>query len=600
MARARPRATRSTARETEQGVSQDRRRLAGRYSVERSVGHGGMAQVYEGTDTVLGRTVAIKVLAPQYASDDAFVARFRREAQAVAQLNHPGVVSVYDTGSDDGVHYIVMEYVSGRTLADILEKEGRLQPERAAEIAAQIAQALSFAHAAGIIHRDVKPANIMLSSQGSVKVMDFGIARALSTQTLTQTATVLGTASYLSPEQAQGEAVDARSDIYSLGVVLYEMLTGRPPFTGDTPVAVAYKHVRETPPVPSDIVPEVSPELDAVVMKAMAKNPANRYASASEMAEDLERVSRGEPVLATPILPGTETQVIRRTQEGTAVLPATLPEDEERGRGRRTLVGILLALVILGGLAALLFFLARGLIGGTKTVTVPDVRGQTLQQAKFHLQKRNLVPDVVVRASDQPKGDVISQDPGAGTKVDENTTVHLVVSGGPQQVTVPDITGKTPDEAKKVLKDAKLKLGDQLGSVPSDTIPKDQIVSQSPSADATVGVGTAVDYNVSSGPAQTAVPNVVCKTVGQAISAIKSRNLEPKDGGQADQPNLQCPQPDRVASTDPGPGELVNPGTTVTYFTSFAPTPTPTTPSPTLTAAPGAKDHGKHKGKPKH
>ena len=309
--------------------------LGERYNVDRSVGRGGMAQVYEGTDTVLGRTVAIKVLAPQYARDEAFVARFRREAQAVARLNHPGVVSVYDTGSDDGVHYIVMEYVPGRTLAQVLEQEGRLQPERAAEIARSVAQALAFAHSAGIIHRDVKPGNIMLGSSGGVKVMDFGIARALSSQTLTQTATVLGTASYLSPEQAQGEALDARSDIYSLGVVLYEMLTGRPPFSGDTPVAVAYKHVREDPVLPSTLAPEVTPDLEAIVMKAMAKNAANRYATSQEMAEDLDRYLQGEPVMATPLLPGTDTMVIGRTDEGTAVLPGPLAAQEEEGRGRR-------------------------------------------------------------------------------------------------------------------------------------------------------------------------------------------------------------------------------------------------------------------------
>jgi serine/threonine-protein kinase len=561
-------------------VSDNRRRLAGRYSVERSVGHGGMAQVYEGTDTVLGRTVAIKVLAPQYARDDAFVARFRREAQAAAKLNHPGVVSVYDTGSDDGVHYIVMEYVAGRTLAQVLEQEGRLQPERAAEIAAQVAHALSFAHAAGIIHRDVKPANIMLAPSGGVKVMDFGIARALSSQTLTQTATVLGTASYLSPQQAQGEAVDARSDIYSLGVVLYEMLTGRPPFTGDTPVAVAYKHVRENPRLPSELVPEVSPELDAVVMKALAKNPANRYATASEMAEDLERALRGEPVLATPLLPGADTQVIRRTQEGTAVLPPAV-EEEEGGRRSRVLVGILLALLILGVLAVALYFLARGLVGGATTVTVPNVKGENVQAARFELRQKNLVPNVTIKASNQPVQEVISQDPAPGTKVDENSTVNLVVSGGPRTVTIPDITGQTEDQASQTLKQVKLKLGQKLSESPSDTVPAGQILNQTPRAGQNVAVGTAIDYVLSTGPQQTAVPNVICKTVGQAISALHSRGLEAQDGGQASQPNLQCPDPNRVASTNPDPGSLVDPGSTVTYFTSLAtPSPSVTTPSP--------------------
>jgi eukaryotic-like serine/threonine-protein kinase len=563
-------------------VSEDRRRLGGRYSVERSVGHGGMAQVYEGTDTVLGRTVAIKVLAPHFARDDAFVARFRREAQAAASLNHPGVVSVYDTGSDNGVHYIVMEYVAGRTLAQVLEQEGRLQPERAAEIARSVAQALSFAHSAGIIHRDVKPANIMLSSQGGVKVMDFGIARALSSQTLTQTATVLGTASYLSPEQAQGEVVDARSDIYSLGVVLYEMLTGQPPFSGDTPVAVAYKHVREDPPLPTSLVPELPQDLEAIVMKAMAKNPANRYANAQEMAEDLDRFLGGEPVMATPLLPGTDTMVISHRDERTAVLPPTPPEEEER-KGARTLGWILLALLILGALGLALYFLAHNLVGGTKTVTVPNVVGQPFQSAELVLQRKNLVPKTRFVASAKRENQVIRQEPKAGAKVDENSTVKLIVSGGPRSVTVPDVTGKTPEQAAQVLKGANLRLGSKEADVSSDTFPEGQIVRQIPRAGDSVPVRTAVNYVLSTGPQQIPVPNVVCMTVSDARSAIEGKGLVPQSGGTASQPNLNCPQGNKVAATNPDSGTLVDPGSPVTIFRSFAPSPSPTTPSPTLT-----------------
>jgi serine/threonine protein kinase len=357
-------------------VSQDQRLLGGRYQLEGLLGQGGMAQVYRGTDTVLGRTVAIKVLGPQYTRDEAFVTRFRREAQAAARLNHPGVVSVYDTGSDQGVHYIVMEYVAGRTLAEILHQEGRLLPERAAEVAAQVAGALSFAHAAHLVHRDVKPANIMLTPGGEVKVMDFGIARALSTDSLTQTATVLGTASYLSPEQAQGAAVDPRSDVYSLGVVLYEMLTGQAPFAGDSPVAVAYKHVREDPVLPTALVPEVGEDLEAVVMKAMAKNPANRYASAEEMKEDLERVLHGEPVAATPVLaPEQSTQVLTRPVRDTAVLPVPAVDDERRRRrqGARwmvALVAFLVFLLLAGG-----FLVVRAAFQGSPAALTPPSPG---------------------------------------------------------------------------------------------------------------------------------------------------------------------------------------------------------------------------------
>jgi len=357
-------------------VSQDQRLLGNRYRIEDLLGQGGMAQVYRGTDTVLGRTVAIKVLSPQYARDDAFVTRFRREAQAAAKLNHPGVVSVYDTGSDDSVHYIVMEYVAGRTLAEVLSSEGRLSPERSAEVAAQVAGALSFAHAAGLVHRDIKPGNIMLTPSGEVKVMDFGIARALSSESLTQTATVLGTASYLSPEQAQGSPVDARSDLYSLGVVLYEMLTGQPPFAGDSPVAVAYKHVREDPVLPTDLVPEVGEDLQAVVMKAMAKNPANRYSSAEEMKQDLERVLHGEPVVATPILPGEDTdELAGAAPAGTEVLPATAPPPSTgRGGGwRAALIALVVLALLVGG-----FLLARTLAGSSPATTTPGIRTPTV------------------------------------------------------------------------------------------------------------------------------------------------------------------------------------------------------------------------------
>src|ERR687891_2165023 len=257
-----------------------------------------MAKVFRGTDQVLGRTVAIKVLSPQFTDDAQFVARFRREAQSAAALNHPNIVGVFDTGSQGDVHYIVMEYVEGRTLRDVIRNEGPLLPQRAVEIADAVAKALEPAHQAGMVHRDIKPGNIMLTSDGEVKVMDFGIARTSTGDTLTQTAAVLGTASYLSPEQAQGHPVDVRSDIYSLGCVLYEMVAGRPPFPGDSPVTVASKHVLEQPTPPSQINQDVSPDLDAVILRALAKNPANRYQSATEMREDLERVKRGQPVEA--------------------------------------------------------------------------------------------------------------------------------------------------------------------------------------------------------------------------------------------------------------------------------------------------------------
>jgi serine/threonine protein kinase len=298
----------------------EHRLLSGRYRIEEFLGHGGMARVYRGTDLVLGRTVAVKVLNEQLSRDPRAVKRFRREAQAAAGLSHPGIVAVFDTGSDGDVRYIVMEYVTGRTLADILREEGPLASEPAAALASAVATSLAHAHAKGIVHRDIKPANIMRTPSGEVKVMDFGIARAASFDTLTQTATIMGTASYLAPEQARGDPIDARTDVYSLGVVLFEMLTGRPPFIADSPVAVAYKHVGEDPVPPSRVDPKVGPDLDSVVLTAMAKDPAARYQTADAMGQDLNRfVSSGVAEDAASAAGGEPTGEL--PVQRTAVLP---------------------------------------------------------------------------------------------------------------------------------------------------------------------------------------------------------------------------------------------------------------------------------------
>jgi len=350
-----------------------------------------MAKVFLGSDTVLGRTVAVKVLAPQFADDDGFVMRFRREAQAAASIGHPNIVSVFDTGSDDGVHFIVMEYVEGRTLAEILAGGGRILPERAIDIAIDVCGALEAAHAQGVIHRDIKPGNIMLNPRGEVKVTDFGIARVTTTaDTVAQTAAILGTASYLSPEQAQGQPVDGRSDIYSLGCVLYEMVTGRPPFLGDSPVAVASKQVLEQPTPPSRLNSDVTADLDAVILRALAKNPANRYQSAEEMRSDLERAKRGLPVQATPLLAAGATQVLDRPPaHPTEVLAPTEPD-------RRTnWVPIVVTLVLIALLGALLWFLAVNVLNNDDQqtgvlVTVPDVVGDRRAQAIGELEDAGL------------------------------------------------------------------------------------------------------------------------------------------------------------------------------------------------------------------
>ena len=355
--------------------------LLDRYEVGRLLGAGGMAEVFEGRDRLLARRVAIKVLQAQFVRDPSFLIRFKREAQAAASLSHPNIVGVYDTGSEDGTHFIVMEYVDGRTLKDVIRAEGPLYPERAAEICADVCSALAAAHARGLIHRDIKPGNVMLTPEGKVKVMDFGIARATTSETITQTAAVVGTAQYISPEQAQGQTVDYRSDLYSVGCCLYEMLTGTVPFTGATPVAIAYRHVREDPTPPRQLNPDVPPPLEAICLKAMAKLPDNRYQTAAELHDDLERFRTGQPVLATPLMDAAATtQAIPRGDTGpdpTAMLGGMTaaggatgyaePYEEERRTSVGWIVVSLLALVLVGLVA---FFITRQVTGtGTNTAT---------------------------------------------------------------------------------------------------------------------------------------------------------------------------------------------------------------------------------------
>ena len=346
--------------------------LLDRYEVGRLLGAGGMAEVFEGRDRLLARRVAIKVLQAQFARDPSFLIRFKREAQAAASLSHPNIVGVYDTGTEDGTHFIVMEFVDGRTLKEVIRTEGPLYPERAAEICADVCSALVAAHARGLIHRDIKPGNVMLTPEGKVKVMDFGIARATTSETITQTAAVIGTAQYISPEQAQGQTVDYRSDLYSLGCCLYEMLTGTVPFTGATPVAIAYRHVREDPTPPRMLNPDVPAPLEAICLKAMAKLPDNRYQTAAEFHDDLERFRNGQPVHATPLLdPAATTQAIPHgaAADQTAMLGGPVTADRttryaEPEEERRTSVGwivVSLLALILVGLAA--YFITRALTG---------------------------------------------------------------------------------------------------------------------------------------------------------------------------------------------------------------------------------------------
>jgi serine/threonine protein kinase len=535
-----------------------------------------MAKVFLGTDTVLGRTVAIKMLAPQFADDDGFVQRFRREAQAAASIGHPHIVSVFDTGSDDGLHYIVMEYVEGKTLADYLAGGGRIMPDRAIDIAMDVCTALEAAHAQGVIHRDIKPGNIMLNERGEVKVTDFGIARVTTTaDTVAQTAAILGTASYLSPEQAQGLPVDGRSDIYSLGCVLFEMVTGRPPFLGDSPVAIASKQVLEQPNPPSRLNPDVTADLDAVILRALAKNPDNRYQSAEEMRADLDRAKRGLPVDATPLLVGTTQVIDRPPPQSTQVLPP--PAEPER----RNWIPIVVTLFLIALLGGLLWFLAANLLSDDDNQTgvlveVPNVVDQTRSQAESILEDAGFVPviaDRVPATGEQQPGTVLEQDPKAGEQVERGSNVNLTIVGNPETVEIPDLQGQSVADAQAALTD--------LGLVPggpteeSSDIDEGLVTRTDPAAGQEADRGSTVTIFVSSGPEIVTVPGVTCQSFGSAQRDLRAAGLVPVQSSETRPPNPLCPNnQNKVAAQDPEQGAQVPVGMQVTLFPGETPTAT--------------------------
>ncbi len=447
--------------------------LGDRYRLGELLGRGGMAEVHIGQDVRLGRDVAVKMLRPDMARDPTFQARFRREAQSAASLNHPSIVAVYDTGEDDfagnPVPYIVMEYVEGSTLRELLASGSRLVPERALEIVDGILAALAYSHQRGIVHRDIKPANVMLNRNGEVKVMDFGIARAMSdgASTMTQTSAVIGTAQYLSPEQARGEQVDARSDIYSAGCLLYELLAGRPPFVGDSPVSVAYQHVREEPVPPSHIDPDVPAAADAIVLRALTKDREERYQTADEMRADIRSRARRPPGRAAAAR-HSGWPLSRAEPSPTSTFPMTTDTDDRRDKSGRTLAYALL------GLAVLAVFVIAALVGnslfggGGNRVAVPEVVGFAQDRAEAAITDAGLtVGEVTLANSDTvDQGLVISQSPEPGTEIDEQSPVSLVISSGAKESTVPTLVGLSLDEARNALIDAGLQLGD-VKRVPS-------------------------------------------------------------------------------------------------------------------------------------
>jgi eukaryotic-like serine/threonine-protein kinase len=582
------------------------RLLGGRYELEGIVGRGGMAEVFRARDIRLDRIVGVKTLRDDLARDQTFQARFRREAQSAASLNHPSIVAVYDTGEDmvggTPVPYIVMEFVDGRTLRDLLRDDRRLLPERAAEITDGVLRALDYSHRNGIVHRDIKPGNVMLTRSGEVKVMDFGIARAVSDSqmTMTQTAQVIGTAQYLSPEQARGERVDARSDLYSTGCLLYELLTGRPPFTGDSPVAIAYQHVKEEPIPPSRLDPEVPPWADAIVLKAMQKDPAMRYQSAGEMRNDIQRALSGArldaPMATQAYGPGTRRMGATQTVGRTAAIPpyGYGPEDSEYDGDRpkrKVWPWVTIAVVIVVLIAAILGL--KFLTGGNTStgVPIPSVTGLPLKQAESTLTADGFKIGTITHQNSATvaKNDVISTSPSSTAP--KGSKINLLVSSGSNTVAVPTVQGDTLGQAEKALKAAGLTWTITHSSSPAPAGTGSTVVlNQSPTAGTQVQKGSPVTLTLP--PVGVAMPSLVGDNESSAMNTLESPpynvNLTQISVQACTNPNGLSPN--SVCSTSPNAGQPLVPGESVVLFVvqaSQSPTTTPTpTPTPSATPSP--------------
>lgn len=604
-------------------VDQLPRMLADRYEVGRLIGRGGMAQVYIAYDTRLSRTVAIKILRSDMATDDTFLARFRREAQSSAALNHPSIVAVYDTGEEDiqtnqgtiTLPFIVMEYVNGQTVRDLLADGDPIPIDEAAHVAAGVLSALEYSHREGIIHRDIKPGNIMLTPDGSVKVMDFGIARALADahSTVTQTNTVVGTAQYLSPEQARGEVVDTRSDLYSAGCLLYEMLTGKPPFTGDSAVSVAYQHVSEVPARPSSVTADIPDNIDRVVLKALSKTREDRYQSAAEFRADLLSAVRGQAVgapattayavpaaAATAVLGAAPGSIPTAASAHTGNYPpyetGQLPAQQQKSNN-----GWLWAVIVL--LLAVLGFVAFQVFGNDdppeeptpsiELVQIPNLEGMNQQEVRNALAEQDLDMTIAepVESDEIDAGLFVSANPPVGSQVEKGSSVEVTFSAGIGEATVPDVTGLSVEAARRAIEDEGLIWGTTTTVDNNPTYDEGEVVSSDPAPNSRVPRQTVVNVEVSSG--RVTVPNLLTLNVDIATAELDARGLsyriEPQETADA--------TPDTVIGQDYREGSIVTTGTQITITIAKAPpvteeptTEPPATPTPTPTPTPEPSD----------
>jgi beta-lactam-binding protein with PASTA domain/tRNA A-37 threonylcarbamoyl transferase component Bud32 len=584
------------------------RLLGDRYELDGVVGRGGMAEVYRARDIRLDRVVAIKTLRADLARDQTFQARFRREAQSAASLNNPSIVAVYDTGEDMStgvpVPYIVMEYVDGRTVRDLLIEGHRLLPQRALEIISGVLRALEYSHQAGIVHRDIKPGNVMVTRNGDIKVMDFGIARAMSDAqaTMTQTAQVIGTAQYLSPEQARGERVDARSDLYSTGCLMYELLTGRPPFTGDSPVAIAYQHVRENPVPPSRLDPDMPPWADAIVLRAMAKSPNDRYQSAAEMQADIQRAASGMQVSAMAPPPtradyyGYQDRTQRMGQQtamGVGAAPTAVSpyqpgyqdgyggydgggEEPRRSWARRWLPWLIPLLVVIGAvIAAALLLTSNG-----SSAYVPQVNGEPQAQAVAQIKSAGLVPQVVDKnSSTVQKGYVIDTNPANGNSIAKGGTVTVYVSSGAQKIQVPNVTGMQSAAAQQKLASVGL---NNVNTQPDaqSTLPQGEVDHMSPQQGTLVDPNQQITLFISGGGAP--VQSVIGDTPTQAEQILQAQGFKVQ-AVFTPAPANQPVTPNTVWSQNPAANTVKPTGTTIQIFVqpqaTSSPSPSTTSPS---------------------